>query len=34
MDAQMAEAESKVESVEADRIQAEAQLAAAQSTLG
>jgi len=32
MDAQIAEAESKVESAEADRIQAEAQLAAAQST--
>jgi len=32
MDAQIAEAESKVQSAEADRIQAEAQLAAAQST--
>jgi membrane fusion protein, multidrug efflux system len=32
MDAQIAEAESKVQSAEADRIQAEAQMAAAQST--
>ena len=32
MDAQIAEAESKVEAAEADRLQAEAQLAAAQST--
>jgi membrane fusion protein, multidrug efflux system len=34
MDAQIAEAESKVQSAEADRIQAEAQLAAVQSTYG
>ena len=32
MDAQIAEAESKVQAAEADRLQAEAQLSAAQST--